>query len=45
MHSCGVFHGELWRLFGYLAVITAAGAGSFGRRFRTRLADAVRSYQ
>jgi len=36
---------ELWRLFGYLAVVTVAGDGPFGRQFLARVADAVRSYQ
>ena len=35
---------ELWRLFGYLAVVTVDGHTSFGRRMLTCLADAVRSY-
>ena len=35
---------ELWRIFGYLAVVTVDGHKPFGRRILTRLADAVRSY-
>ena len=35
---------ELWRLFGYLAVVTVDGHKPFGRRMLTCLADAVRSY-
>jgi len=35
---------ELWRVFGYLAVVTVDGQTSFGRRFLTRLADAVHRY-
>ena len=36
---------ELWRVFGYLAVISVADDGTFGRRFLRRLADAVGSYR
>jgi fructosamine-3-kinase len=36
---------ELWRLFGYLAVIAEAGGGSFRRRFLGRLASALRRYR
>jgi fructosamine-3-kinase len=36
---------ELWRLFGYLAVIAHAGGGSFGRTFLRRVARAVRGYR
>ena len=35
---------ELWRLFGYLAVVTVDGHKPFGRRMLRSLADAVRSY-
>jgi fructosamine-3-kinase len=35
---------ELWRVFGYLAVITVDGGTPFGRRHLARLADAVRRY-
>jgi protein-ribulosamine 3-kinase len=35
---------ELWRLFGYLAVVTVDGDKPFGRRILTCLADAVRRY-
>ena len=35
---------ELWRIFGYLAVITVDGGSPFGRRFLARLADAVTTY-
>jgi fructosamine-3-kinase len=35
---------ELWRIFGYLAVVTVDGHKPFGRRMLTCLADAVRSY-
>ena len=35
---------ELWRLFGYLAVVTVDGHKPFGHRMLTCLADAVRSY-
>ena len=35
---------ELWRLFGYLAVVTVDGHKPFGRRMLRCLADAVRSY-
>jgi fructosamine-3-kinase len=35
---------ELWRIFGYLAVVTVDGDKPFGRRMLARLADAVRSY-
>lgn len=36
---------ELWRLSGYLAVITVDGAKPFGRRFLARLAESVQAYQ
>ncbi|SDR70643.1 fructosamine kinase family protein [Actinopolymorpha singaporensis] len=36
---------ELWRVFGYLAVITVDGASAFGRLFVDRLATAVRLYR
>ena len=36
---------ELWRLFAYLAVLSAAGGTPFGRRFLTRLDQAVTSYR
>jgi fructosamine-3-kinase len=36
---------ELWRIFGYLAVVTVDGETSFGRRFLARLADAVHTYR
>ena len=35
---------ELWRVFGYLAVVTVDGDTAFGRRMLARLADAVHSY-
>jgi hypothetical protein len=35
---------ELWRLFGYVAVVTVDGQKPFGRRILTGLANAVRSY-
>ena len=35
---------ELWRLFGYLAVVTVDGHKPFGRRMLRRLAAAVRAY-
>jgi fructosamine-3-kinase len=35
---------ELWRIFGYLAVVTVDGDKPFGRRMLARLADAVWSY-
>jgi fructosamine-3-kinase len=35
---------ELWRLFGYLAVIAADGAGRAGRDFLARLAAAIARY-
>lgn len=35
---------ELWRLFGYLAVLTVDGDKLFGRRILTRLVDVVRTY-
>jgi protein-ribulosamine 3-kinase len=35
---------ELWRVFGYLSVITVDGNRSFGRRMRRRLVNAVRYY-
>lgn len=35
---------ELWRIFGYLAVVTVDGHKPFGRRMLRCLADAVRSY-
>ena len=35
---------ELWRLFGYLAVVTVDGHKPFERRMLRSLADAVRSY-
>ena len=35
---------ELWRLFGYLAVVTVDGHKPFGHRMLSCLADAVRSY-
>lgn len=36
---------ELWRLFGYLAVITVDGGSAFGRPFVQRVADAVALYR
>jgi fructosamine-3-kinase len=36
---------ELWRMFGYLAVVTVDGGKPFGRRILTCLTDAVRLYQ
>jgi fructosamine-3-kinase len=36
---------ELWRIFGYLAVVTVDGDNPFGRCFLTQLAEAVRRYQ
>jgi fructosamine-3-kinase len=36
---------ELWRIFGYLAVITVDGDKPFGRRILARLADAIRRYR
>jgi len=36
---------ELWRLFAYLAVLSAAGGTSLGRQFLTRLDQAVTSYR
>ncbi|MEU7457790.1 fructosamine kinase family protein [Streptosporangium roseum] len=36
---------ELWRLFGYLAVIAVDGASAFGRPFLGRVADAVALYR
>ncbi len=36
---------ELWRIFGYLAVIAVDGQNPFGRAFITRLADALRRYR
>jgi len=36
---------ELWRMFGYLAVVTVDGDKPFGRRILTRLVDAARHYQ
>lgn len=36
---------ELWRIFGYLAVIAVDGASPLGRSFLGRLADAIRSYR
>jgi fructosamine-3-kinase len=36
---------ELWRLAAYLAVVTVAGDGSFGRRYLDRLAGAIRFYR
>ncbi|MCG5434855.1 fructosamine kinase family protein [Micromonospora foliorum] len=36
---------ELWRLFGYLAVITVDGASAFGRPFLDRIAQAVATYR
>ncbi|HEY9240685.1 MAG TPA: fructosamine kinase family protein [Streptosporangiaceae bacterium] len=35
---------ELWRLFAYLAVVSAAGGTPFGRQFLARLDQAVTSY-
>jgi fructosamine-3-kinase len=35
---------ELWRVFGYLAVVAVDGQGPYGRQFLGRLADAVRRY-
>jgi len=35
---------ELWRLFGYLAVVAADGPSALGRQFLRRLADTVRRY-
>jgi fructosamine-3-kinase len=36
---------ELWRVFGYLAVVTVEGQTSFGHRFLARLTDAVHCYR
>lgn len=36
---------ELWRIFGYLAVITVDGTSAFGRLFLDRLASAVHRYR
>lgn len=36
---------ELWRLFAYLAVVSATGGTSFGRQFLSRIDQAVTSYQ
>lgn len=36
---------ELWRLFGYLAVITVDGMSAFGRPFLKRIADAIALYR
>jgi len=36
---------ELWRLAGYLAVVTVDGTSAFGRPFLGRIADAVRQYR
>ncbi|WP_328652050.1 fructosamine kinase family protein [Micromonospora sp. NBC_00330] len=36
---------ELWRLFGYLAVITVDGTSAFGRPFLNRIAQAVATYE
>jgi fructosamine-3-kinase len=36
---------ELWRLFGYLAVIAVAGLTDFGRPYLGRIADAVARYR
>nr|CEL13923.1 Ribulosamine/erythrulosamine 3-kinase potentially involved in protein deglycation [Kibdelosporangium sp. MJ126-NF4]CTQ88290.1 Ribulosamine/erythrulosamine 3-kinase potentially involved in protein deglycation [Kibdelosporangium sp. MJ126-NF4] len=36
---------ELWRLFGYLAVITVDGSSAFGRPFLDRIADAITRYR
>jgi fructosamine-3-kinase len=36
---------ELWRLPAYLAVAAVDGPGSFGRRYRDRLAAAIRLYR
>jgi fructosamine-3-kinase len=35
---------DLWRIFGYLAVVTVDGHKPFGRRMLTRVSEAVRSY-
>ena len=35
---------ELWRVFGYLAVVTVDGDSPFGRRYLDRLASAVATY-
>ena len=35
---------ELWRVFGYLAVVTVDGDKPFGRRILSNLARAVRAY-
>lgn len=36
---------ELWRMFGYLAVVTVDGHKPFGRRILTCLAEAVSCYR
>jgi fructosamine-3-kinase len=36
---------ELWRLHGYLAVVTVAGASALGRSTLRRIADAVALYR
>jgi fructosamine-3-kinase len=36
---------ELWRVFGYLAVVAVEGGSAFGRRHLANLADAVRKYR
>jgi hypothetical protein len=44
--DCGFWQRrELWRLFGYLAVITVDGTSAFGRPFLGRIADAIALYQ
>jgi fructosamine-3-kinase len=36
---------ELWRLFGYLAVVTVDGGSAFGRQFTGRIAAALELYK
>ena len=36
---------ELWRLFGYLAVIAVSGLSAFGRPYLTRIAEVVARYR
>jgi len=36
---------DLWRLFGYLAVVTVAVLTAFGRTYLDRLAGIVRTYR
>jgi fructosamine-3-kinase len=36
---------ELWRLHGYLAVVTVDGGSAFGRPFLGRIADVISRYR